>query len=247
VPFTGSHPAAVVPLLRRLPPSALILGSMAPDAPYYVPVPGWLLDTHTLAAVVSSDLVIGVVAFVLWQVLLGPAVVAFAPAALRRRLPSGVPAGLRHHFRSVRAAALVLLALVVGAWTHVFWDSFTHGGMWGAEHVAWLRTHYHWAQDASTVVGGLVVAAVAMDWWRRNPPHRVARTHPLAPLVWVTVAVATVAAGLYGFVSTVHWTGGPSTPFFAGATNAITAGLGVVTVAALAHVWIRVRSAGARP
>ena len=36
MPFTGSHPAAVLPFLRSgLPPSALVIGSMAPDFPYY--------------------------------------------------------------------------------------------------------------------------------------------------------------------------------------------------------------------
>ena len=206
MPFTGSHPAAVLPVLRWLPPSALIIGSMAPDAPFYLPLPAAFADTHSLAGLISSDLVIGVVAFALWQELLGPAVIAFAPAALRRRLPARVPVGLRHHLGSVRRAASVLVALVFGAWTHVFWDSFTHGGMWGSEHVAWLRTHYHWAQDASTVVGGLAVLAAAVGWWRRHPPGRAVRTHPSAPLVWVTVVGAMIAGGLYGFVSTFHWT-----------------------------------------
>jgi hypothetical protein len=34
VPFTGSHPAAVLPFLRwSMPASALVIGSMAPDFP----------------------------------------------------------------------------------------------------------------------------------------------------------------------------------------------------------------------
>jgi len=36
VPFTGSHPAAVLPLLRTpLPSAALVIGSLVPDLPYY--------------------------------------------------------------------------------------------------------------------------------------------------------------------------------------------------------------------
>ena len=38
MPFTGSHPAAVLPLLRTpLPASALVAGSVAPDIPFYLP------------------------------------------------------------------------------------------------------------------------------------------------------------------------------------------------------------------
>ena len=36
MPFTGSHPAAVLPLLRTsLPASALVAGSLAPDVPFH--------------------------------------------------------------------------------------------------------------------------------------------------------------------------------------------------------------------
>ena len=38
MPFTGSHAAAVLPFARsRLPASALVIGSVAPDLPYYLP------------------------------------------------------------------------------------------------------------------------------------------------------------------------------------------------------------------
>ncbi|MEI5672079.1 MULTISPECIES: DUF4184 family protein [unclassified Nocardioides] len=37
MPFTLVHPAAVLPLVRTpLVPSALVLGSVAPDLPYFV-------------------------------------------------------------------------------------------------------------------------------------------------------------------------------------------------------------------
>ena len=37
MPFTLAHPAAILPITRgRLIPSALVMGSMAPDVPYYV-------------------------------------------------------------------------------------------------------------------------------------------------------------------------------------------------------------------
>ncbi|WP_328421551.1 DUF4184 family protein [Micromonospora sp. NBC_00389] len=41
MPFTGGHVAAVLPLARSAwrAPSALVLGSMVPDLPYYLPLP----------------------------------------------------------------------------------------------------------------------------------------------------------------------------------------------------------------
>ena len=54
MPFTGSHPAVVLPLLRTpLPASALVLGSTAPDLPHFLPGPfPW--PTHSALAVAAG-------------------------------------------------------------------------------------------------------------------------------------------------------------------------------------------------
>ncbi|HEY6889589.1 MAG TPA: DUF4184 family protein, partial [Solirubrobacter sp.] len=120
MPFTGSHPAAVVPLLRTgLVPSALVIGSMIPDLPYYVPVPVSSTVTHSAAGVIGVDLVLGVAVFAVWQLVLAPAVVGLAPPGVRDRLAPGLPVHPRRHVRSLAAVALVLASLVIGAATHV--------------------------------------------------------------------------------------------------------------------------------
>jgi hypothetical protein len=82
MPFTGSHPVAVLPLLRTpMPASGLVVGSIAPDLPYYPPVVEW--RTHTATAVVTTDLLIGILAWALWHSLLTRAALATAPAGLR--------------------------------------------------------------------------------------------------------------------------------------------------------------------
>ena len=64
MPFTFAHPAAVLPLRRRfewLKTVPLIVGSVAPDLPYYIPMRfnRLMLDTHTLAGVFWLDVPIG--------------------------------------------------------------------------------------------------------------------------------------------------------------------------------------------
>jgi hypothetical protein len=176
VPFTGSHPAAVVPLLRTaLVPSALVIGSMIPDLPYYVPVPVSSTATHSAVGVVGIDLVLGVAVFAVWQLVLAPAVVGLAPAGLRDRLAPALPVHPRRHVRSVAAVALVVASLVVGAATHVLWDTFTHADRWGTDHVAWLGAMhgpiegYRWMQHAGTVVGAAVLVVSAARWWVHTP------------------------------------------------------------------------------
>ena len=163
VPFTGSHPAAVLPFLRTgLPASALVIGSTAPDLPYYLPVDVGV-RTHTPLAVVTADLLLGLLAWGVWHALLVRPLVATAPRAARARLRGRVEPGLRRRLTGAGDVVRLLVALVVGAATHVLWDEFTHPGRWGAQHVGLLAAHwageprYGWAQDFSGLLGGLAL------------------------------------------------------------------------------------------
>jgi hypothetical protein len=87
VPFTGSHPAAVLPFLRTpLPASALVAGSMAPRPPVPPPVDVGLA-AHTALAAVSTDLVLGGLLWGLWHGLVA------APASWRPHSSSRWPGG----------------------------------------------------------------------------------------------------------------------------------------------------------
>jgi hypothetical protein len=255
VPFTGSHPAAVLPFVRWLPPSALVIGSMAPDLPYYVPVPVSAGLTHSLLGAGTVDLLLGAAAFLAWQCLIGPAAVALAPESIRARLPERTPGGLRHHLGSARGVLLAVLALVLGAATHVGWDSFTHGGMWGSDRVPWLRDDagplpgYEWAQYLSGVVGGAIVGVWGVRWWRSHAPDG-GSAGPAVPIgvrrrVWGGVAGSTLGGALLGALSMVDREprDGPGV-FFVAATWGGAAGLAaLVLVAAGWAIWGRGRPA----
>jgi hypothetical protein len=206
VPFTGSHPAAVLPFLRTpLPASALVIGSLAPDLPFYLPVPQFYA-THTWLAGVSTDLVLGLLAWTLWHGLLAEAALAAAPAALRGRLAGRVAPGPSHRPAPVRQGALLVAALVLGTATHLAWDEFTHAGRWGAEHVTVLAANwgplpgYRWLQYASSVVGLVVLAGWFLRWWRRTPA--VPTTEPGARWRWpVLIVLGGIAGGVAGLAA----------------------------------------------
>jgi hypothetical protein len=210
MPFTGSHPAAVIPLARwGLPASGLVIGSITPDLPMFAPIPVDIHYTHSLLGVISIDLVMGGFAFVLWQALVGPAMVSVAPTGLRRRLRKGLPAGLGFHFGAWVRALLVAASIAVGALTHVVWDSFTHGWMWGARQVPWLTEQqgpfkgYEWAQHVSGAMGLALIFAWIWRWWRRSP--MTAETVPAASrsftiFAWLMILVPAAIGFVYGLV-----------------------------------------------
>jgi hypothetical protein len=202
VPFTGSHAAAVLPLLRApLPTSALVIGSMAPDFLYYLPgAPRW--PTHTALGVVTVDVALGAAGWAVWHgVLAGPALEA-APRGVRARLAGRVhPPGVRHRLRDGRSVGRVLGGLALGAATHVLWDEFTHADRWGTRHLAAIsgrwrgRPAHLWAQDASGVVGGGLLLAAVARWWRRTPDdHRVQGAG--SPAAWAGIAATGLVAGV---------------------------------------------------
>jgi len=69
MPFTLSHPAAVMPLrrIRFLEPLALVIGSMLPDVPYFLPgaLANRFGETHTLRGSIVTDLPLGVLLLVI--------------------------------------------------------------------------------------------------------------------------------------------------------------------------------------
>ena len=176
MPFTASHPAAVLPLLRiGVPASALVIGCLAPDLPYYLPTPVTAIQTHTVAGVFGADLLLGLVAFLVWHLWLVPPLVWAAPAAVQRRIPRSARGGLASRLASARDLALVAAGLVIGALTHVAWDAFTHAGMWGPRTLPWLSTPvmqlelFRWLQLASSAAGLALIAWFLLRWWRSAP------------------------------------------------------------------------------
>ncbi|MBO2454985.1 DUF4184 family protein [Actinomadura barringtoniae] len=171
MPFTLSHPAAVIPFCRgRLVPSALVIGSMAPDAPYFLGMADLRGITHEPLGLVTVDLALGIVLFVGFHALWKPGLLALAPAWAYARL-KGPAAGFR-----LRMAGWVPVSILIGAITHLFWDGFTHLHHSFAGQLPWLVTTswgglelFRWLQYASGVGGVAVIAWWAVRWFRTAP------------------------------------------------------------------------------
>jgi hypothetical protein len=132
MPFTPTHVLAILPIagIKRLPLpfSALVIGSMIPDFPLFAtPSPGYE-TTHSVPGVFTACLPLGLACFFLFQLLMKRPLFALLPAAIQRRCVSLSTPCVEPTPRFLSRASL---AIVVGASTHLFWDSFTHRGRWG--------------------------------------------------------------------------------------------------------------------
>lgn len=240
MPFTGSHPAAVLPFVgTALPTTALVAGSMAPDVPVFLHAGPHYVQTHTPIGVLTVDALLGGLMLVIWHLLLAAPARAAAPAALRARLSS--------RGRAVPNLVLGYLALVVGGFTHIGWDEFTHHDRAAVRHIGWLHQEhtlagfqlpgYSWAQYGSTVVGLVILAMWTVRWYRRTRPN--SRPVPGMPLpVRIAAGVLITAAASFGaYVGGREvWSAGSLSQI---AVSTITRGGDalVLTVLALAACW----------
>lgn len=211
MPFTLSHPAAVLPLLRHpFHPAALVCGALAPDAPYFlggagIPVSAqsWYEPflnatySHTLPGLLVA-LPYALALLALYGLVRRPAAELLpgrpAPAGPARR--TGTGRGTRP-----RRAGWLLLSALIGVLTHLAWDSFTHADGYVVTHLGVLRSQVAGDLTVARVVqhlstaGGL--AAVAVHLWRRPRPAPRSGTG-LPAAVRRAVVVALAGAALVG-------------------------------------------------
>ncbi|WP_018637779.1 DUF4184 family protein [Parafrankia elaeagni] len=221
MPFTLSHPAAVLPLRRLgMPMSAMAIGSMVPDVPVFSADPGLYRFTHSALGIVTAAPAFTLVALAAWFLLARDALVDLAPDAIRRRLAPRARLTGRQWLSAPAGAA-------VGAATHVGWDVFTHSNRWGVRQVAWLSDQhgpmpgYRWLQYGSSVVG-LVILVLAVAAYLRAQPvgPRLPRRHPLMAVILPAALAAATAAG--AAVALAHAPDGLHAAVFHGAVASVT-------------------------
>jgi membrane-bound metal-dependent hydrolase YbcI (DUF457 family) len=208
MPFTFAHPAAVVPIYRcagraTTVLSALIVGSMVPDFDYVMPLGLGRGFTHSLPGLLMYCLPMGLILYLAYHALIKPVVVSLLPHPIRQRLAGSGDAT----WLSLQSLPWVALSVLLGALTHVLWDSFTHQGAFFVSRLPVLRTAafevaghpvalYSVLQHCSTAVGLALLLRWTLRWYRETPPAPgLAIWNPPAPLRKAAlIAIAMVPA-----------------------------------------------------
>ena len=126
MPFTLAHPALIIPLNKCLKKwgvlSALIIGSMIPDFSYFLPLDVSRYETHSVMALLWFCLPVGLGLYYLYHLLLYPLLYSILPQKIQQRLTANSAQGKLPS----TALSLIALNILIGATTHIVWDSFTH-------------------------------------------------------------------------------------------------------------------------
>jgi hypothetical protein len=192
MPFTVSHVAAVLPGYRALSRwhvfSAAVIGSMVPDFALLLPLPVERWQTHSIRALFTFCLPMGLTAFWLTQLLIKPAMIEALPDRAYARVRAAEAGAAARPWLSWLTWLYAGLAILLGAVTHLVWDGFTHEDAEGVRMFPMLFDYgpemdghplqlYRWLQYGSSVLGLAVVLAALWLWWQhaprlRSPPAR---------------------------------------------------------------------------
>lgn len=227
MPFTPSHALVALPFIRTpLVPAAVAIGAMTPDLPLFLRGIGVKYGfTHTYANLVWTA-AIAFALFLVWRMLLRPAVPELMPDVIARRLPAdwttpAMPA-LRDAIgigRPWTQPLLLAVSLLLGAASHILWDSFTHAGRAGVALFPVLDeswgpfTGFKWLQYGSGVLGVVIIGVWAVLRLRRAEARStIARILPQGARIawWISLPVILLTAWIVGLVVygplTAHFT-----------------------------------------
>ena len=141
MPFTFSHPAIVLPL-TYLPKkwyslSGLIVGSMTPDFEYFIRMKDYSKYSHTLGGIFWFDVPLGLTLLFIFHNVVRNILIVYLPFSLNIRFSSFATFNWNKYFQN--NIIVVLISLIVGMASHLFWDSFTHDGQFFAESLSILK------------------------------------------------------------------------------------------------------------
>ena len=209
MPFTLAHPAAVLPFGRQLARwrllSAAVIGSMAPDFGWFMPWRPTRFETHSADALLTFCLPMGLAAYWLFQRVIRRPVLELLPSAAYMRWQGSSTAA---DYTSLKQWVLAACGVLGGAITHLIWDAFTHEGARGLRLFPGLEdstveisghrlTGPHLLQDANSLIGVIIVVAIALYSLRPGravaswPPRRLQRAERA---IWIGGFALTAAA-----------------------------------------------------
>jgi len=128
MPFTFSHPVIILPLIylkrKWRSTTGLIVGSIVPDFEYFIRMDGKSFYSHTIAGLFWFDLPLALLlCFIYHQVVRNP-LFDNLPWFLNKRMVNFKDFKWTDYFS--KNFWVVAVSILIGASSHLLWDSFTH-------------------------------------------------------------------------------------------------------------------------
>lgn len=181
MPLTFCHPAIVLPLKKLNPKwfsmTGLIIGSMSPDLEYFTRMKIEATHSHLFLGALYFDLPIALLYCFVFHLFVRNILINQLPNFLQERFHSFIDFNWITYFKI--HWLIVIVSIIVGTYSHLFWDAFTHE--WGyfaklipALQEVWFTVPievkgYKFLQHFSTFLGAIFIAI----WIYKMPKQEI--------------------------------------------------------------------------
>jgi hypothetical protein len=170
MPFTFTHPAIILPL-TYLPRkwfsfTGLVIGSLTPDFEYFLRMRVKSNYSHTLEGIILFDLPLGLLLAFTFHNIVRNSLFDNLPTFLKSRFSTFKQFDWNRFF--CKNWLIVIISILIGTASHLFWDSFTHNHGYFVEAIPSLTNTinifggqipiFKILQHSSTLIGALVIA-----------------------------------------------------------------------------------------
>ena len=170
MPFTFSHPAIILPLTylprKWFSLTGLVIGSLTPDFEYFLRMRIKSNYSHTIDGLFWFDLPLGLLLTFIFHNIVRDSLFDNLPPFLKSRFSTFKQLDWNRHIK--QNWIVVTISIVIGAASHIFWDSFTHDHGYFVQTIPVLQNSVDFLgrqipilkiwQHSSTLLGGLVIA-----------------------------------------------------------------------------------------
>ncbi len=165
MPFTFTHPAVVLPLKKIFGKwvslTGLIIGSLTPDFEYFIRMKIQSNYSHTLLGTFWFNLPLGLLLCFVFHEIIKKPLIENSPKFIQIRTNELKKLNWTKYFKS--NWIIVSLSIIIGAYSHILWDSFTHSNAYFTnyfkldESLLFGYPLYKVFQHLSTFIGGLII------------------------------------------------------------------------------------------
>lgn len=162
--------------------TALIIGSMAPDFEYFIRMRVKSIYSHSLIGLLWFDLPLTLILAFLFHNAVRNALINNLPNFLASRLTASNQFDWNSYFK--RHYIIIIISALIGAFSHLAWDSFTHEDGFAVERITYLSSNISIAGKHLPVFkllqhGSSFIGAIVISWTVLNLPKY--QTEVVAP------------------------------------------------------------------
>ncbi|MBP1644752.1 MAG: hypothetical protein H6Q16_327 [Bacteroidetes bacterium] len=184
MPFTFSHPSILIPLFylpkKWISVTGLVIGSMIPDFEYFLRMQIKSKYSHSIYGVFWFDLTLSILLAFIFHNIVKNQLIDNLPKSLYLRLASFKNFDWNKYFR--KNWYIVIISILIGIFSHIFWDSFTHyNGYFVQRNPSLVNSLtifqldipiFKIIQHASTILGGILIIYLGIKLPKKSVEYK---------------------------------------------------------------------------